>query len=95
MDQNDRNLTITKFDKLSSTSASEIKNLGKEISKYLDLKSQESWLNYLIREKESQSDGDLEELKQSKEEIVARIGMMETNLLTSIEELRCEKVSYL
>jgi hypothetical protein len=67
MDQNDRNLTITKFDKLSSTSASEIKNLSKEISKYLELKSQESWLSYLIREKESQSDGDLEELKRSKE----------------------------
>lgn len=53
MDLNDRNLTISKFDKLSSSSASEIKNLSKEISKYLELKSQESWLNYLIREKES------------------------------------------
>jgi hypothetical protein len=95
MDQNDRTLTISKFDKLSSSSASEIKNLSKEIGKYLELKSQESWLNYLIREKESQSEGDIEELRGSKEEIVARIATMEGNLLTSIEELRKEKVAYL
>lgn len=84
MDQNDRSLAITKFDKLSSSSASEIKNLSKEISKYLELKSQESWLNYLVREKESQSEGDIEELRGSKEEIAARIATMEGNLLTSI-----------
>lgn len=40
MDGEDRNLAITKFDKLSSCSASEIKNLSKEMNKYLELKSQ-------------------------------------------------------
>jgi hypothetical protein len=76
MDKNDRNLTITKFDKLSSTSASEIKNLSKEVNKYLELKSEESWLNYLIREKEGEVESNIEELKKSKDEKVSRIGVM-------------------
>lgn len=60
MDKDDRNLTITKFDKLSSSSASEIKNLNKEINKYLELKSEESWLSFLIREKEMEPQGEIE-----------------------------------
>jgi hypothetical protein len=60
MDQYDRNLDITQFDRLSSTSASEIKNLSKEVNKYLELKSQESWLSYLIRQKEMEVQSDLE-----------------------------------
>ena len=35
MDQDDRNLAITKFDKLSANTACEIKNLSKEVNKYL------------------------------------------------------------
>jgi hypothetical protein len=53
-------LDITQFDRLSSTSASEIKNLSKEVNKYLELKSQESWLSYLIRQKEMEVQSDLE-----------------------------------
>ena len=84
LDKNDRNLAITKFDHLSNCSASQIKNLRKEVEKYLDLKADESWLNYLIKEKEGDSDSNIEQLKKGRDEFVSRVTTMEHNLLNSI-----------
>jgi len=39
-DQDDRILAITEFDKVSEATAAEVKNLEKEINKYLELISQ-------------------------------------------------------
>ncbi len=39
-DEEDRILSITEFDKVSEATASEVKNLEKEINKYLELISQ-------------------------------------------------------
>lgn len=81
-------MAITKFDHLSNCSASQIKNLRKEVEKYLDLKADESWLNYLIKEKEGDSDSNIEQLKKGRDEFVGRVTTMEHNLLNSIEELK-------
>ena len=39
--------------------ASQIKNLRKEVDKYLNLRADEIWLNYLIKENEGDSDSNI------------------------------------
>lgn len=58
-DKDDRNVTVTDFDKMSAATASKIHNLNKVINKYLDLQSDLNWLNHLIKEKQKESSSDL------------------------------------
>ena len=80
---------------MSSLAAASIKNLNKEIGKYLELKGEASWLSHLIQEKEKEHGSDLDDLKKKQEEIDRRIWKMEENLINSIQEIKTEKEEFL
>ena len=65
------------------------------MNKYFELKSQESWLGYLITEKEAELDVGVEEVKFQHGEIKERIVRMEVNLIDSIDSLVRNKRVYI
>ena len=65
------------------------------MNKYYELKSQESWLGYLLSEKEAELDQGVEEVKLQRKEIKERIDRMELNLIESIDSLVRTKSLYL
>lgn len=52
---------MTNFDKMLNSTVTEIKHLNNEYKKYLQLKSEQSWLEYLIRQKESEGSSKIEQ----------------------------------
>ena len=65
------------------------------MNKYYELKSQESWLSYLITSKREELDNAVDEIIQQHKDIKVRISKMEANLIDSIDSLLRSKTLFL